>query len=117
MKRFVCTTAALLTLGTIAVAEESIQPLGPPAEVVAAWEAGSGDLLASPPEWVIAMRSGDSERSAAMPPWVAARLARAAEIGLPGPPPEVIEAWENGEGEVLPGPPQFILELLEMFGR
>ena len=121
MKRFACTAALLLTLSsvvsTVAVADEPARPFGPPAEVVAAWEAGEGDLLPGPPAWVLQMRSRDGERSSGMPPWVAAMHERAAEIGLPGPQPEVIDAWENGEGEFLPGPPQFVLDILAMFGR
>lgn len=119
MKRLACTAAMLLTLCSVsmAIADEPARPFGPPPEVVAAWEAGQGDLLPGPPEWVVAMRSGDDGRPAGMPPWVAAMHDRAAEIGLPGPPPEVIDAWENGEGEFLPGPPQFVLDILALFGR
>lgn len=99
MKRFACTVALLLTLGTMAAAQEGDagRSFGPPAEVIAAWEAG------------------DAKSISDMPPWVASMHELAADIGLPGPPPEVIEAWENGEGESLPGPPAFVLDILQMF--
>ena len=29
---------------------------------------------------------------------------------LPGPPPEVVQAWQNGEGHLLPGPPQWVID-------
>ena len=118
MKRFAWTAAMLLTLSsvTMTVADEPVQTYGPPPEVVAAWEAGDGDLLPGPPEWVIAMWSEDGDGPNGMPPWVAAMHERAAEIGLPGPPLEVIDAWENGEGKCLPGPPQFVLDIFAMFG-
>ena len=88
---------------------------GPPAEVVAAWENGLGDLLPGPPSWVIEMRRGASDGTGrSMPPWIAARHALAAEVGLPGPPAEVVEAWQNGEGDSLPGPPPFVREFFAM---
>ena len=52
------------------------------------------------------------QRPTGMPPWIAVRHEMARELGLPGPPQEVLDAWENGEGESLPGPPQFIFDLL-----
>lgn len=89
---------------------------GPPAEVVAAWENGQGDLLPGPPAWVIEMRrSASQDDSLSMPPWIAARHAMAAEVGLPGPPAEAVEAWQNGEGDSLPGPPSFVREFFAMF--
>lgn len=69
---------------------------GPPAFVVEAWETVEAPVV---PE------NGP-------PAWVQARHAMAQELGLPGPPPEIIEAWQNGEGFDLPGPPDFVLELL-----
>lgn len=89
---------------------------GPPAEVVAAWENGQGDLLPGPPAWVIEMRRGASQDdSLSMPPWIAARHALAAEVGFPGPPAEAVKAWQNGEGDSLPGPPPFVREFFAMF--
>ena len=118
MKLYATSLVVLLACSTFAAAQEGPpdRPFGPPAEVVAAWEAGEGHLLPGPPEWVVEMRGGGSERPAGPPPWVAARQAFAEEIGLPGPPAEVTGAWENGEGEFLPGPPAFVFELLGMFG-
>ncbi|MEM9410239.1 MAG: hypothetical protein AAGA30_03945 [Planctomycetota bacterium] len=58
-----------------------------------------------------------SERNFGPPPWVAVRINFLKSLGLPGPPAEVVEAWENGYGFDLPGPPQFILEFLSMFDR
>ncbi|MCA9130290.1 MAG: hypothetical protein KDB22_24550 [Planctomycetales bacterium] len=113
--------ALLATTGTAQAQEnEGERPtgrsFGPPAEVVAAWENGQGDLLPGPPAWVIEMRMGASEDAGrSMPPWIAARHARAAEVGLLGPPAEAIEAWQNGEGDSLPGPPSFVREFFAMF--
>ena len=118
MKRLICSFALLLTITSVSSAEENNfgRPFGPPAEVIAAWENGEGDALPGPPEWVIAMRGGDDAARSGMPPWVAARHERAwPKSACPGPPPEVIEAWENGEGDSLPGPPQFVLDILAMF--
>ena len=119
MKRLVGVFALLVILGSAVNAQEvdGVFPPGPPPEVIAAWESGVGNLLPGPPEWVIAMRSEGGKVPDAMPAWVAAMHDRAAEIGLPGPPPEVIEAWEHGEGDLLPGPPPFVLDMLRMFGR
>ncbi|MEL6894591.1 MAG: hypothetical protein AAFP90_00615 [Planctomycetota bacterium] len=119
MKRFASLVALMLAFSTVAIAQDGTaedRPFGPPAEVVAAWEAGFGDLLPGPPAWVVEMKASGNERPVGMPPWVAEMHQRAFEIGLPGPPPEVIEAWENGEGDSLPGPPPFVLEILGMFG-
>jgi hypothetical protein len=120
MKQIACSLAlVLLTVATTTQAQENDteRPFGPPPEVIAAWESGEGHLLPGPPAWVIEMRYGKAQEAGGMPPWVAARHARAAELGLPGPPTEVIEAWQKGEGESLPGPPDFVLDVLEMFGR
>lgn len=117
MKRFACTVTLLLALGAMATAQESDarSPFGPPPEVIAAWEAGEGDLLPGPPEWVFGRRASRGKITDLMPPWVASMHESAVEIGLPGPPPEVIDAWEAGEGETLPGPPAFVLDILQMF--
>lgn len=123
MKRIAMLLAvALLATSGIAQAQESKgerpsgRVFGPPAEVVAAWENGQGDLLPGPPAWVIEMRMGASQDDGlSMPPWIAARHAMAAEVGLPGPPAEVIEAWQNGEGDSLPGPPSFVREFFALF--
>ncbi|MEC8555860.1 MAG: hypothetical protein VXZ82_12705 [Planctomycetota bacterium] len=61
------------------------------------------------------MRGAADERPAGPPLWVAAEQVLAEEIGLHGPTNEVIEAWENGEGEFLPDPPPFVFEILAMF--
>lgn len=130
MKR-IATMFALALLATTGTARaqdnEGERPssptFGPPAEVIAAWENGQGDLLPGPPAWVLEMRKGASQvrfgasedAGSAMPPWIAARHARAAEFGLPGPPAEAIEAWQNGEGDSLPGPPSFVREFFAMF--
>lgn len=119
MKQIACSLAlVVLTLTTTTQAQENEteRSFGPPADVMAAWENGEGYLLPGPPEWVIEMRNGNSQEAGGMPPWVAARHARAVEPGLPGPPPEVMEAWRNREGESLTGPPDFVFDILEMFG-
>lgn len=122
MKRLASMFAlAVLTTATTTQAQDNDgerpkqRGFGPPAEVVAAWENGQGDLLPGPPEWVIEMRTETAQDGVAMPPWIAARQAMAAEIGLPGPPAEAIEAWQNGEGDNLPGPPSFVREFFRMF--
>lgn len=123
MKRIamVVAVALLAAIGTVQAQEnEGERPtggsFGPPVEVVAAWENGQGGLLPGPPSWVFEMRKGASEDDgSAMPPWIAARHARAAEVGLPGPPAEAVEAWQSGQGDVLPGPPAFVREFFAMF--
>lgn len=107
-------------IGTVAVsanadAQKPAQA-GPPAWVIEAWESGDAPVVPAngPPAWVVeAWQNGvQSTRPDGPPPWIAARHSLALEIGLPGPPPEVIQAWENGEGFDLPGPPNFVLDLL-----
>lgn len=123
MKRIATLLAvALLATTGNAQAQESegerptVRAFGPPAEVVAAWQNGQGDLLPGPPAWVLEMRKGAFQNSGrSMPPWIAARRALAAEVGLPGPPAEAVEAWQNGEGDSLPGPPSFLREFFAMF--
>lgn len=62
------------------------------------------------------MREGAFEETGhSMPPWIAARHALAVEVGLPGPPAEAVEAWQNGDGDSLPGPPWFVREFFTMF--
>lgn len=97
-------------------------PQGPPNSALEAWESGDGALADQngPPTWVVeAWQNG--EHPGANPggefgprPWVVERHRRAAELGLPGPPAEVIEAWQNGEESDLPGPPDFVLDILGM---
>ena len=89
---------------------------GPPAWVLEAWESGEAPEVPvnGPPAWVVeAWKNGDRpQRPAGPPPWIARRHEMARELGLSGPPAEVIAAWENGEGFELPGPPDFVLDLL-----
>ena len=92
-------------------------PQGPPDFVLEAWESGEAPVppQGGPPAWVIeAWQNGERPDAGGFgpPAWVVERHRMAAELGLPGPPAEVIEAWENGEGFDLPGPPDFVLELL-----
>ena len=123
MKRMLLSTvvAAMCLAPLFAKAQESSgQPFGPPAEVIAAWENGEGHLLPGPPAWVLEMRQARELSRAdvgVMPPWVAKRQAMAQQIGLDGPPPEVIQAWQNGDGFDLPGPPEIVIDLLRMFSR
>ena len=100
MKRLVLTFAFLvMSIPAIAVSQENPdnaeQSVGPPSWVVRAWQSGERTQLAE-----------------IMPPWVKAKLEMARELGLPGPPQEAFDAWESGEGFDLPGPPDFVLELL-----
>ena len=112
---------AMMTTASAAQAQEISDDrqadgvFGPPVEVVAAWENGLGDLLPGPPAWVIEMRTGTLQDRDGAPPWIAARHAQAGEAGLPGPPAEVIGAWQNGEGNKLPGPPAFVREFFSAF--
>lgn len=91
---------------------------GPPDFVLETSE--SGEAPDGPPAWVVeAWQNGeqpgtDVDGEFGPPAWVVERHRRAAELGLPGPPAEVIEAWKNGEGPDLPGPPDFVLDLLGM---
>lgn len=89
---------------------------GPPKWVIEAWETGEAVIVPTdgPPAWVVdAWRSGDRpERPVGPPPWIAARHEMAKELGLFGPPRDVIDAWQNGEGFELPGPPDFVRDLL-----
>ena len=127
MLKSVCAVAALILVangmqGSTADAQdgdpgENRPTNGPPAWVVKAWETGEEPMVpeVGPPVWIVeAWQSGERLPGPhGMPPWIARRHAMAVELGLPGPPAEVIEAWENGEGADLPGPPQFILDLLD----
>ena len=120
MKQLLSSVALLvLTMTTASQAQENAPErlFGPPPQVIAAWENGDDDVLPGPPAWVVEMRYGHLQEAGGVPPWIAARQAQAAVIGLPGPPPEVIETWHNGQGEFLPGPPDFVLDVLELFGR
>ncbi len=130
MKRLLAVFAVVLCAGSAISAggeadEKARRRFGPPAEVIAAWQAGEGETLPGPPDWVLERRgsgpppwvrrgTGAGEGGFGPPAWVIERQQRAAELGLPGPPPEVIEAWQNGDGFSLPGPPDFVLELLGM---
>lgn len=121
MKRMLLSTvvAAMCLVPLFAKAQEtSGKPFGPPAEVIAAWENGEGHLLPGPPAWVLEMRQvrGSAQPQAdqsGMPPWVAKRHVMAQQLGLGGPPAEVIEAWQSGMGFDLPGPPEFVLDLMQ----
>lgn len=120
MKQIACSVAlVVLTVATSTQAQagDTAPHFGPPQEVIAAWQSGEGYLLPGPPAWVIEMRHGKAQEAGGKPPWIAARHARAAELGLSGPPSEVIEAWQNGEGDSLPGPPDFVHGIREMFDR
>jgi len=86
---------------------------GPPQEVFDAWERGEGFDLPGPPDFVLELL-GEPPINSTAPRWIAMRLQAAKAAGLPGPPPEVFDAWESGEGFDLPGPPDFVLDL---FGR
>lgn len=120
MKRilFSGVAAALCLAPVLATAQESKEPaFGPPPEVIEAWQEGNGDSLPGPPAWVFEMRQGGGFAQAElgdMPPWVARRHAMATQLGIGGPPTEVTEAWQNGEGFDLPGPPRFLLDLMQM---
>ncbi len=89
---------------------------GPPAWVIQSRESGEAVVVPEngPPAWVVeAWQNGERRgHQGGPPPHVAARHEMAKKLGLPGPPAEVIEAWENGEGRSLPGPPDFVLDLL-----
>ncbi len=113
--------ALAFVVGTVAIsvnahAQKPAQAGGPPAWVLEAWESGEAPVVPEngPPAWVVeAWQNGERPvRPNGPPPWIAARHEMAKELGLPGPPSEVIEAWENGEGFDLPGPPDFVLDLL-----
>ena len=113
--------AVLVSSATLAFAqrpkEAGKSPQGPPDFVLEAWESGEAPVPPQdgPPTWVVeAWESGERPRAGGFgpPAWVVERHRMAAELGLPGPPPAVIEAWENGEGFDLPGPPEFVWEIL-----
>ena len=108
-----CTAALVLAQRPEHV--EAVQE--PPAFVVEAWERGEAPVPENgPPAWVIeSWTNGEHLRAGGgfgPPKWVQERHVMGQELGLPGPPPEVIEAWQNGEGFDLPGPPDFVLDLL-----
>lgn len=82
-----------------------------------AWESGEAQIpppADGPPIWVIEMwQNGEwPVRPTGPPAWIRTRQEIALDLGLPGPPAEVLEAWQNGEGFSLPGPPDFVFELL-----
>ena len=76
----------------------------PPSFVLEAWESGEAPVppQTGPPTWVVdAWKSGEHPRASGEfgpPAFVVERHRMAQELGLPGPPPEIIGAWENGEG-------------------
>lgn len=99
------------------IAQEIPANAGPPAWVVEAWESGNAPVVPvdGPPAWVVeAWQNGEMpQRPSGPPAWVVARQEMANELGLPGPPPEVRQAWEDGVGFELPGPSSFIFDLID----
>ncbi|HBE68029.1 MAG TPA: hypothetical protein DDW52_07750, partial [Planctomycetaceae bacterium] len=61
MKLLASSIALMLAFSTVAIAQDGTvenRSFGTPADVVAAWEAGFGDLLPGPPAWVVEMKAG-----------------------------------------------------------
>lgn len=87
---------------------------GPPDFIRQAWERGEAPVIPEngPPAWVVEAWQNGEMPVAGPPPFIQVRLERAQALGLQGPPAEVVEAWESGNGENLPGPPAWVLDML-----